>query len=383
MPVRRSNVRVVIGDLFDSDAQTLVNTVNTVGVMGKGVALEFKKRFPDMYADYVARCQRHEVRLGEPYLYRRLTPPFVLNFPTKEHWRSVSKLEDIQQGFRYLRSHFREWGIESLACPPLGCGHGGLEWRVVGPVLYRSLADLAIPVVLYAPFGTSHEELTPEYLEAQLEAIGVSDGPRHYESTRIQPAWVALVAVLARLERNRFRWPVGRTTFQKLAYFATAAGIPTGFEFRKGSYGPYADSLKSVQSKLVNNGLVTERRLGNMIEYRVGPTYEAALREFGSEIEQWSEQIEDVASLLTRMRTADAEIAATVHFAGRMLQDSVSRSPSEREVLDAVLDWKQRRRPPLNEQAVAQAVRNLTLLGWLDAKWSEDLPVEDLSEAAF
>ena len=87
--------KVLIGNLFETDAQTLVNTVNCVGVMGKGIALEFKKRFPEMYNDYVERCKRNQVRLGEPYIFRSLFPPHIINFPTKDHWRSVSRLSDI------------------------------------------------------------------------------------------------------------------------------------------------------------------------------------------------------------------------------------------------------------------------------------------------
>jgi uncharacterized protein YwgA/O-acetyl-ADP-ribose deacetylase (regulator of RNase III) len=384
MATKNHQVHVEIGDLFGTDAQTLVNTVNTVGVMGKGVALEFKKRFPDMFDDYVLRCQRKEVRLGEPYLYRRLIPPYILNFPTKEHWRSVSRLSDIVAGLDFLCGHYKEWGIESIACPPLGCGQGGLEWRVVGPLLYQALAQLDIPVTLFAPFGTAHNELNPEYLAQRSGDVGVSDGPKYYTPSRIRPAWIALVAILARLERNRYRWPVGRTTFQKLTYFATVAGVPTGLDFSKGVYGPYAESLKSIQTKLVNNGLVTEHRLGGrMIEYQVGPTYIAALREFGADVEKWSMAVERVASLLARMRTSDAEIAATAHFAARMAAHDLGRTPTEREVLDVVLEWKQRKKPPLRERDVAETIRDLALLGWLDAEWSADLPVEDLSEVAF
>jgi len=88
-------VKVVVGDILNSKAQTLVNTVNTVGVMGKGVALAFRERFPDMFEDYRKRCELGQVKLGKPYLYRRPELPWILNFPTKEHWRSVSRLEDI------------------------------------------------------------------------------------------------------------------------------------------------------------------------------------------------------------------------------------------------------------------------------------------------
>ena len=144
-------VTLVSGNLFDSEAQTLVNAVNCVGVMGKGIALTYKRRYPGMFADYVARCNDGRVRLGEPYLYRGDSLPYVLNFPTKEHWRSAAKLEDIVSGLAYLEAHYRVWGITSLAVPALGCGAGQLVWDVVGPVLQEALGRLDIPVELYAP----------------------------------------------------------------------------------------------------------------------------------------------------------------------------------------------------------------------------------------
>src|SRR5271157_3877111 len=107
-------IRVLVGDIFESGAQTLVNTVNTVGVMGKGVALGFRKRFPEMFDDYLRRCERREVQLGKPYLYRRMIPPHVINFPTKDHWRSVSRLADITAGLSYLEHNISQWGVTSL-----------------------------------------------------------------------------------------------------------------------------------------------------------------------------------------------------------------------------------------------------------------------------
>ena len=144
-------VTVKTGNLFESEAQTLVNAVICVGVMGKGLALEFKKRFPEMFEDYARRCERGEVRLRRPYLYRELLGPWILNFPTKGHWRQVANLQDVSSGFEYLLEHYREWGITSLAVPALGCGHGQLEWRVVGDTLCRYCERMEIPVELYAP----------------------------------------------------------------------------------------------------------------------------------------------------------------------------------------------------------------------------------------
>ncbi len=368
-------VKVLTGDIFESTAQTLVNTVNCVGVMGQGIALEFRKRFPDMYEDYVLRCNARQVKLGEPYLYPRTAVPWILNFPTKDHWRSVSRLEDIIRGVKYLEQHYRRWGITSLAVPPLGCGAGQLEWRVVGSTLYRHLNRFDIRVELYAPYGTPHEELQPDFLE-QTSAVRWSKTPSNPPS-RIEPAWVALVEILARIEEEPHHWPVGRVTFQKLAYFATESGIPTGLQYRRGSFGPYAPEVKGLITRLANNALIREERLGRMFRVRVGPTFGDARKAYEEDLKKWMGIVEKVADLFMRMRTQQAELAATVHFATISLAGKVQDKPTEMDVLAEVMKWKQRRRPPPNEADVALTIRNLSMLGWLNVKPSEDLPVPE------
>ncbi|MCP3960764.1 MAG: macro domain-containing protein [bacterium] len=163
-------IKLRSGNLFDSNAQTLVNAVNCVGVMGKGIALEFKRRFPGMFEDYRARCLRREVRLGEPYVFESSRLPWILNFPTKGHWRHASRLADIVAGLEALEAHCEDWGLQSLAVPALGCGYGQLRWREVGPLLYRHLGRLGIPVELYAPFGASASESTVAFLAGQEDA---------------------------------------------------------------------------------------------------------------------------------------------------------------------------------------------------------------------
>ena len=201
------NVTLTSGNVLDSNAQTLVNTVNCVGVMGKGIALAFKKRYPAMFKDYVARCDRKEVELGRPYVYRE-SDHLVLNFPTKNHWRAVSRLQDIVDGLEYLEKHYKEWGITSLAVPPLGCGNGQLEWKVVGPTLARHLARFDIPVELYVPQGESRDF-------EQLELMPTPEDGAQADRF-VSPEWVAVVAVLDRVERRQNHWPVGRIMFQKL-----------------------------------------------------------------------------------------------------------------------------------------------------------------------
>jgi len=369
-------VSVRVGDLFQTNAHTLVNTVNCVGVMGKGVALEFKKRFPQMFDDYQRRCERREVRLGEPYLFRPLLPPWVLNFPTKDHWRSVSTLNDIVRGLEHLERHCKEWGIQSIAVPPLGCGHGQLEWRVVGPTLYRHLSRLDIPVELFAPFGTSSAELDPAFLAHHGADPAPTTEARAALPSRIPAAWVALVAVVRKIEQEPFHWPIGRVTFQKIAYFATIEGVPTGLEYRRASFGPFSSGIKPMVAKLANNGLVVEERLGQMYSIRPGPTFSDALREYRSEIEQWGPALRRVTDLFLRMRTADAEVAATVVHVARE-KSSGSAKITETEVFDEVFDWKKRRRPPLDRSEVASVIRNLNVLGWVSLEPSLDLPVPE------
>lgn len=146
------------GDLLGSNMQTLVNTVNTVGVMGKGIALLFKQQYPQMFADYKVRCQNKEVKVGEPYLFKETDERWVLNFPTKQHWRHPSKLEYIEDGLRYLAEHVQEWGITSLAVPPLGCGNGQLNWDAVRPIIEKYLYSLSMPIEIYVPFIKSEKK---------------------------------------------------------------------------------------------------------------------------------------------------------------------------------------------------------------------------------
>jgi O-acetyl-ADP-ribose deacetylase (regulator of RNase III)/uncharacterized protein YwgA len=373
-------VKFLLGNILKSKAQTLVNTVNCVGIMGKGIALKFKEQFPDMFNDYVERCNHNEVRLGKPYLYKRLTPPWILNFPTKGHWRSVSRIEDIVKGLKHLLQHYKEWGITSMAVPPLGCGQGQLEWKIVGPTLYRYLSQLDISVELYAPHDTPHEELQPEFLDQEIDIKPSEPG---LAPERIKPAWVAVVEILSRLEQEPYHWPVGRTTFQKIAYIATQEGLPTGLQYQKSSFGPFSPELKGIITRLVNNGLIREEQLGRMFSVKVGSTFADARKAYKNELAQWESIIEKTTDLFMRMQTKQSEVVATVLFAANTLVKRKKEQPSEAEVLTEVMQWKQRRRPKLDDKEVAYTIRNLAALKWLKVKPSPDLqiPDENIAEA--
>lgn len=154
--------------ILKSQMQTITNTVNCVGVMGKGVALRIKNAHKANFADYVQRCNRNEVAPGVPYVFpadpKRDKPELelILNFPTKNHWRNPSQIDWVEGGLRILAERYEEWGIKSLALPPLGCGNGGLEWGDVWPLIERYLGGLPIEIEVWVPEGEEVDDAEPE-----------------------------------------------------------------------------------------------------------------------------------------------------------------------------------------------------------------------------
>ena len=143
------------GDVLNADVEALVNTVNCVGIMGRGMALQFRKAFPENYAVYKAACDKKQVRPGKMLVFelsRTENPRFIVNFPTKRHWRSDSKMEDIESGLRALVTEIKNRAIKSIAIPPLGCGLGGLDWEEVRPLIERAFDELSeVRTLLYEP----------------------------------------------------------------------------------------------------------------------------------------------------------------------------------------------------------------------------------------
>lgn len=365
--------KALIGDLFSSQAQTRVNTVNCVGIMGKGVAQEFKKRYPAMFEDYAERCARKEVRLGEPYLFRDRSGILIVNFPTKDHWRSPSRLADIDGGLDYFKLHYAEWGIQSIAFPPLGCGNGGLSWKEVGPLMYGKLRNLSIDIEVYAPYGTPKSELEEDFLAgpAQMELDG--RGRKH---ARMNPEWVVLMEVLRELEKQPYANPVGRTIFQKICYVVTEMGVQTGFDFRKGSYGPFAEEVKLALHDFANRNWLKEERLGQMIALRVGPEYEKERTNYQEVLKRHERRIAKTVDLFSRIKnTEQAEEVLTVLFASRQLkQTKPTEEVAEKDLFEFILNWKKAWRTKEKQQALASAIRNLVMLGWMRLQFSESLP---------
>lgn len=358
--------RALIGDVFSSKAQTLVNTVNCVGVMGKGVAEQFRLRFPEMFRDYKVRSDRKEVRLGEPYLYRDLSGIRIINFPTKDHWRSPSRMADIERGLDYFAAHYEQWQITSIAMPPLGCGNGGLEWSEVGPLIYQKLYALPIDVEVYAPYGTPKQQLTEEFLSSPSQMSLEGKGRK---LRALKPEWIVLLEVLRDLEAQPYANPVGRTIFQKISYVMTEMGIPTGFQFGKGSYGPFSSDVKLALHDFANRNWLHEEQLGRMIALRSTTQYAKDRTQFREEISRYQKKIDKAVDLFSRIKnTEQAEEVLTVLFAARQLKTKRAGDLAEQDLEEFILEWKKSWRTHDKKEALASAIRNLVSLGWLQLK---------------
>ena len=176
-------IETTSGDILTVDAEALVNTVNCVGIMGRGIALQFRKAFPDNFKAYEAVCKRGELQPGKMFIFETgslTNPRYVINFPTKRHWKGKSQLADIESGLKALVSDIRRFGIHSIAIPPLGCGQGGLDWAEVRPRIERAMTAVPdVRVLLFGPAaapvhsGSQSSHPVPKMTEARAALVGL------------------------------------------------------------------------------------------------------------------------------------------------------------------------------------------------------------------
>ncbi len=221
------------GNLLDADVDALVNTVNTVGVMGKGIALQFRRAYPDMFKNYASAVRAADVQIGRMHVWatgQMSGPRYVINFPTKKHWRGASTMAFVESGLADLVRVIKELDITSIAVPPLGCGNGGLEWSQVEPVIRHALAELnEVDVLLYPPGETPR----------------AADMPTREDKPDMTAGRAALIAIMTGYASRSMEWP-SLIESQKFMYFLQTAGEPLRLNYVKHHYGPYADNLRHV-----------------------------------------------------------------------------------------------------------------------------------------
>ncbi|MEQ9220241.1 MAG: macro domain-containing protein [Cyclobacteriaceae bacterium] len=243
-------LQFVKGNLLNAEAEALVNTVNTVGVMGKGIALQFKNRYPENYKIYRDACKSGTFHTGEILAVKDgnlMNQKWILNFPTKAHWKGNSRYEYISSGLKALRQTLQEKNIKSVAIPPLGCGNGGLEWSKVKPMIRQSLEDLDITAFVYEP---------NEQIKSMLQK---EEAPKEVKLT---PARAMLLYLLFQYEAMGEQSSL--FVANKLAYFLQRSGENLRLKFEAHHYGPYAVQLNHVLLHL--NGVYLKGMEQNKVE---------------------------------------------------------------------------------------------------------------------
>lgn len=344
-------VKLMTGDLLtQDDVDAIVNTVNCVGVMGKGIALQFKNKWPANFAQYAAACEAGEMRPGRMFVHDSgglVKPHYIINFPTKEHWRGPSKLSFIREGLADLITHVRRLKIRSIAIPPLGCGNGGLEWTEVRPLIERAFGSLPeVDVRLFEPKGSPD----PKRMVVRTKR------------PRMTPGRAAILKVLDTY--RELNYGLSKIEIQKLAYFLEAAGEPLNLHFEKHDFGPYSDRLRHALNRMEGHFI---RGVGDgVVESDIEPTPDASQEaaEFISQQEdrELSGRVGRVGRLIEGYQSPyGMELLSSVHWLA-------THDPKVRSVDDAVNAigaWNERKRILMKPSHVASAWRRLGDEGWL------------------
>lgn len=339
------------GDILKDDADALVNTVNCVGVMGRGIALQFKETFPENFRAYAAACQRGEVQPGRMFVFEtsRLTPPrYIINFPTKRHWRGKSRIEDIEAGLAALAVVIRDKQILSVAIPPLGSGLGGLDWVQVRPRIEAALRPLTdVRVNVYEPKGAP-----------------VSDTMTHSrEVPKMTAGRAALVELTHRYLGGLLDPFVSLLEVHKLMYFMQEAGEPLRLRFTQAPYGPYAENLRHVLHA-VEGHLVSGYADGGDAPDKQLQLVPGAIAEAEAFLEKHAatrSRFDKVADLVEGFESpAGLELLATVHWV--MKHDAVHGLD---DVVARTYAWNPRKRQ-FTPRQISIAAKVLSRQGWVE-----------------
>lgn len=322
-------IEYTTGDILAEDVEALVNTVNCVGIMGRGIALQFKKAWPDNFKAYAAACRRDEVQPGRMFVYetRELTGPrYIINFPTKRHWRGKSRIEDIEAGLEALVDEIHKRDIRSIALPPLGSGLGGLDWPEVRRRMEDALGSLAnVRVVVFEPAG--------------IPARG--RGYRSRQVPRMTPGRAALVGLMQRYLNGLLDPSVSLLEVHKLMYFMQEAGEPLKLRIAKGPYGPYAENLRHVLSDIEGH-YVTGYGVGGDAPNKPLELVPGALKDAEAvlaEKPETRERFNRVAELVDGFESPfGLELLSTVHW---VMTHEAAQSPEA--VIRQTYDWDPRK----------------------------------------
>lgn len=338
-------IKYTKGNLLDTNAEALVNTVNTVGVMGKGIALQFKIRFPNNYKIYRDACKDKTFKTGQVLVVQEgdlLNQKYIINFPTKAHWKSDSTYEYIVSGLKALKQAIKEYGIKSIAIPPLGCGNGGLDWNKVKVLIENELSGVDIEILIYEPNQQIKELLQKE---------------NSVKEAKLTPARAMLLYLMFNYESAGEQSSL--FVANKLAYFLQRRGENLRLKFDAHHYGPYSVQLNHVLLHL--NGVY----LQGMEQNEVKP-FESLQLNYNKQEEvnkfvhtelnsEQKQRLEDVKNLLNRFESAFAlELLATVDY----IVDN-KKTEDNAEILQTIASWSKRKSELFQPKQVDIALQHL------------------------
>ena len=340
MPILRQ------GNILEAETEALVNTVNTVGVMGKGIALQFKKAFPDNYKAYVKSCKEDSVQVGRMFAFDRgelSKPKFIINFPTKRHWREKSKLKYIEDGLKDLIEVIKNLGISSIAIPPLGCGNGGLDWKVVRPMIFTALEEVPeVNALIFEPAPFDSDQIRVKGPKPRLTSNRAS----------------LLKLVDEYLSLGNFT--LGKLEIQKLLYFLQASGQPLTLRFIKHHFGPYDQAVEHVLDDLDQHYIIGfgDRSSRSRIRLKMGALEEAEATL--SSDEETQERLRKVLQLIEGFETSyGIELLATVHWI--ITQEAAQDDDA---IFEAVQKWNDRKQKLFEKEHVVFAAQHLREYGF-------------------
>ncbi|MFC7376923.1 macro domain-containing protein [Brevundimonas sp. GCM10030266] len=342
-------IRLAHGDLLQSGAEAIINTVNCVGVMGKGIALQFKQEFPGNYEAYRRACDAGEVRLGEMFVFdtgSMINPRWIINFPTKGHWKAKSRVEDVASGLKELRRVIETLGVRSIAVPPLGCGNGGLDWADVEPMIRRALGDLDdVEVMLFPPSGAP-----------KVDSMRVNTARPNMSRGR-----ALVLSLLGLYGAAGYRHSL--LEIQKLTYFLQESGEDLKLGFHKHHYGPYAENLNHVLQRIEGHFIRGYGDRSQAAEIAVLDDGRQEAEAFLGADQTAQARLDRVAELIEGFETPyGLELLSTVHWIATHDAEA-AREPDR--VVEAIRSWSPRKAATLREPHIRTALNHLRSHGWI------------------
>ena len=344
-------INSIKGNLLNQyDVDAIVNSVNCVGVMGKGIALQFKNKWPANFKAYAAACKSEQLQLGSMFIYELgvfATPKYIVNFPTTAHWRTASRLEDIDAGLQDLAKQIVHFNIQSIAIPPLGCGNGGLSWTAVKPLIIKNLGAIEnLEVRLFEP-------------NADIKAVDIVTNTAKPKMT------AGRAAILALLETYQsVNYGLSKIEVQKLAYFLQEAGENLKLQFKKHHFGPYADALHHALNTM--DGHYIKSVEDGVVEAEITPidsALEDAKKYLSASNSQINLRIQRVSELIEGYQSPyGVELLATVHWVAKY-----ENCRSASESFQAIQHWNKRKKQMMSLQHVEAAWAQLTSAGWIES----------------